>query len=164
MSSKRPVPYLRKVLPVNRKLRRDPRFDDLSGEFKAEIYDKTYSFLTELRHEEKTAIRKKLKKVKDPEQQEELRALLQRMTQQDEAQTRRQKQSEWLQEFRQEQRERVQQGKRPYFLKKSEQRKLELAEKYLALKKTGKLERFLGRKRKRNAEKDRGRLPQNKSR
>ncbi|XP_059501389.1 LOW QUALITY PROTEIN: ribosomal RNA processing protein 36 homolog [Stegostoma tigrinum] len=145
-------------------VRRDPRFDDLSGQFKPEIYEKTYAFLSQLRNKEKEVIKKKLHQVKDPDQRTcMLKGLLQRMTQQDEAESKKRKQRERLLEFKRKQRERVQQGSRPYFLKKSEQRKLDLAEKYVELKKTGQLERFLGKKRRRNAQKDRSRLPGKKS-
>lgn len=32
---------------------RDPRFDDLSGEYKAEIFEKTYKFINDIKHREK---------------------------------------------------------------------------------------------------------------
>ncbi len=32
---------------------RDPRFDDLSGEYKPEIFEKTYKFINDIRHREK---------------------------------------------------------------------------------------------------------------
>ncbi|XP_078391086.1 ribosomal RNA processing protein 36 homolog [Cetorhinus maximus] len=159
MSTKKRVPYLRKVVPVKKRLVRDPRFDDLSGEYKPDIYDSTYSFLNDARDKEKQVIKKKLKKAKNQNLREKLESLLWRMTQQDEAQTQRQQQRERVKEFKQKQRERVQQGHKPYFLKKSEERKLELAEKYQELKRSGKLERFLGKKRKRNATKDCHKLP-----
>ncbi|XP_072356477.1 ribosomal RNA processing protein 36 homolog [Scyliorhinus torazame] len=163
MSTKQPVPYLRKVVPVQKRMVRDPRFDDLSGEFKPDIYEKTYSFLGDVRNKEKQVIKKKLGKVKNAKQKEKLECLLQRMTQQDEAENRKRLQRERMMKFKQSQRARVEQGSKPYFLKKSDQRKLELKEKYLSLKRRGKVERFLASKRKRNATKDRRNLPAQKS-
>lgn len=32
---------------------RDPRFDDLSGEYKPEVFEKTYKFINDIRHGEK---------------------------------------------------------------------------------------------------------------
>lgn len=32
---------------------RDPRFDDLSGEYKPEIFEKTYKFIKDIKHREK---------------------------------------------------------------------------------------------------------------
>ncbi|XP_038654794.1 ribosomal RNA processing protein 36 homolog [Scyliorhinus canicula] len=163
MSTKQPVPYLRKVVPVQKRMVRDPRFDDLSGEFKPDIYEKTYSFLSDVRNKEKKVIKKKLGKVKNAKQKEKLECLLQRMTQQDEVEKKNQQQRERMMKFKQSQRAKVQQGSKPYFLKKSDQRKLELTEKYLDLKKRGKVERFLASRRKRNATKDRRNLPGKKS-
>ena len=34
-------------------MRRDPRFDDLSGEYKPEIFEKTYRFINDIRSSEK---------------------------------------------------------------------------------------------------------------
>lgn len=93
-------------------------------------------------------------------------------------------------QFRKQQRERAEQGARPFFLKNcknvyaffcsstlkhssetwhirldsaAEKKKLQLAEKYEQLKKSGKLENFLSKKRKRNAMKDRRKLPEQQS-
>jgi ribosomal RNA-processing protein 36 len=50
-------------------------------------------------------------------------------------------------------------GKKPFFLKKSVRRQLELAKRYKELKESGRLEKYLARKRKRNAQRDRRQLP-----
>merc|ERR1712048_1502582 len=49
--------------------------------------------------------------------------------------------------------------KKTFYLKKSDQKKMELAQKYKALKASGKLDSYLAKKRKRNAAKERKRLP-----
>ena len=53
----------------------------------------------------------------------------------------------------------VREGKRPFFLKKSEQRRLELLAKYEELQASGKLDKFLEKRRKKNAAKDHRYLP-----
>ncbi|XP_064302618.1 ribosomal RNA processing protein 36 homolog isoform X2 [Phalacrocorax carbo] len=159
MSAKKPVPFLRQVVSVKKKVHRDPRFDDLSGEYKPEIFMKTYSFLDSIKKQEKEMVQKQLKKCRDVEQKEKLQQLLNRMTQQEQAQKKQQKLRERELFFKRQQRELAKQGKKPFFLKKSEKRKLELAEKYAELKRSGKLESFLNKKRKRNAIKDKRRLP-----
>nr|XP_006638627.1 PREDICTED: ribosomal RNA processing protein 36 homolog [Lepisosteus oculatus]XP_015218057.1 PREDICTED: ribosomal RNA processing protein 36 homolog [Lepisosteus oculatus] len=159
ISAKQPVPFLRRVVPVKKPVFRDPRFDDLSGEYNPEVFEKTHKFIGDIKKKEKELIQKKLKKVKEPKKKERLQLLLKRMVNQEEAQKRKQIQRERELEFKRKQRELVQQGKRPFFLKKSGIRKLELAEKYNELKKSGKLESFLSKKRKRNAIKDRKKLP-----
>ncbi|XP_070590735.1 ribosomal RNA processing protein 36 homolog [Erythrolamprus reginae] len=158
-SAKQPVPFLRQVIPVKKKVSRDPRFDDLSGEYKPEIFEKTYSFLNDVRKKEKEVIQKQLKKSQNVEEQNKLQQLLKRMTQQEEAQRKCQKKRENSLAFKRQQREFAKQGKKPFFLKKSEMQKLELAEKYKDLKRSGKLESFLNKKRKRNAAKDKRKLP-----
>uniref|UniRef100_A0A8D2NI80 rRNA biogenesis protein RRP36 n=1 Tax=Zonotrichia albicollis TaxID=44394 RepID=A0A8D2NI80_ZONAL len=129
MSAKKPVPFLRQVVPVRKKVGRDPRFDDLSGEYKPDIFVKTYSFLDSIKKQEKEVMMCHLSSLSLKRQQREL----------------------------------AKQGKKPFFLKKSEKRKLELAEKYAELKRSGKLESFLNKKRKRNAIKDKRHLPSQKN-
>ncbi|XP_051710693.1 kelch domain-containing protein 3 isoform X3 [Oryctolagus cuniculus] len=162
MSAKVRVPFLRQVVPVNKKVARDPRFDDLSGEYNPEVFDKTYEFLDGIRAKEKELVRKQLKKHRSGEEREKLQQLLQRMEQQEMAQQERKRQQELRLTLKRERRARAQQGHRPYFLKKSEQRQLALAEKFKELKRSKKLESFLSRKRRRNAGKDRRHLPLSK--
>uniref|UniRef100_A0A8C8SV70 rRNA biogenesis protein RRP36 n=1 Tax=Pelusios castaneus TaxID=367368 RepID=A0A8C8SV70_9SAUR len=159
ISAKKPVPFLRQVVSVKKKVQRDPRFDNLSGEYNPEVFEKTYSFLNTLKKREKEIVRKQLKKSRNAEQQEKLQQLLKRMTQQEEAEKQRQRQREKELALKRDQREQAQQGRKPFYLKKSAKRKLELAEKYKELKGSGKLESFLSKKRKRNAIKDKRRLP-----
>nr|XP_056709042.1 ribosomal RNA processing protein 36 homolog [Euleptes europaea] len=162
ISAKKPVPFLRQVVPVKKKVPRDPRFDDLSGEYNPEVFEKTYAFLNDLKKKEKEVVQKQLKKCRNVEQQNKLQQLLKRMTQQEDAQKKRQKEREKDLVLKEEQRELAKQGKKPFYLKKSDKQKLELAEKYKELKKNGKLESFLSKKRKRNAAKDRRKLPSRK--
>ncbi|KAJ8366022.1 hypothetical protein SKAU_G00148530 [Synaphobranchus kaupii] len=159
MSAKRPAPFLRQVVPVKKPVLRDPRFDDLSGEYKPEIFEKTYSFIHDIKQKEKEIVQKKLRKVKKPKRREQMQQLLKRMVNQQEAHKRQQLQREKQLELKRKQREMVGHGHSPYFLKKSDQRRLELAEKYRELKRGGKLENFLSKKRKRNAAKDRRKMP-----
>lgn len=162
MSAKARVPFLRQVVPISKKVARDPRFDDLSGEYNPEVFDKTYQFLNDIRAKEKELVKKQLKKHRSGEEHEKLQQLLQRMEQQEMAQQERKRQQELHLALKQERRAQAQQGHRPYFLKKSEQRQLALAEKFKELKRSKKLDSFLSRKRRRNAGKDRRHLPLNK--
>ncbi|KAG9338068.1 hypothetical protein JZ751_027144 [Albula glossodonta] len=159
ISAKKRVPFLRQVVPVKKPVLRDPRFDDLSGEYKPEIFEKTYSFIHDIKKKEKKVVEKRLRKAKTAKKKEQLEMLLKRMVNQEKAHERQQQQREKELELKRKQREMVGQGQRPFFLKKSEQRKLELADRYSELKKSGKLENFLSKKRKRNAAKDRRKLP-----
>ncbi|XP_068606629.1 ribosomal RNA processing protein 36 homolog [Brachionichthys hirsutus] len=161
VSAKRPVPFLRQVVPVRKPTFRDPRFDDLSGEYKADIFEKTYKFISDIRQRETQVVQKQLRKNKsDNQRKEKLQLLLKRMEAQERDRKRREQQRERELQFKRQQRERANQGARPFFLKKSEKKQLQLADKYQELQKSGKLENFLSKKRKRNATKDRRKLPQ----
>ncbi|XP_028255286.1 ribosomal RNA processing protein 36 homolog [Parambassis ranga] len=160
ISAKRSVPYLRQVVPIKKATQRDPRFDDLSGEYKPDIFEKTYKFINDIKHREKEIVQKQLKKTKKSNQKKEkLMFLLKRMENQERERKSREQQREKELQFKRQQRERASQGAQPFFFKKSEKKKLQLAEKYQELKKSGKLENFLSKKRKRNAGKDRRKLP-----
>ncbi|XP_071359267.1 ribosomal RNA processing protein 36 homolog [Trachinotus anak] len=161
ISAKKPAPFLRQVVPIRKPTLRDPRFDDLSGEYKPEIFEKTYKFINDIKEREKEMVQKQLKRTKTNNQRrEKLQFLLKRMENQERARKSREQQRERELQFKRQQRERASQGAHPFFLKKSEKKKLQLAEKYQELKKSGKLENFLSKKRKRNAVKDRRKLPQ----
>ncbi|XP_031157041.1 ribosomal RNA processing protein 36 homolog [Sander lucioperca] len=160
ISAKRPAPFLRQVVSVKKPTLRDPRFDDLSGEYKPEIFESTYKFINDIRGREKEIVQKQLKRTKkDNKKKEKLQFLLKRMENQERARQSREQQRERELQFKRLQRERANQGARPFFLKNSEKKKLQLAEKYQQLKKSGKLDNFLSKKRKRNAGKDRRKLP-----
>ncbi|KAM4749977.1 ribosomal RNA processing protein 36 homolog [Anableps anableps] len=161
ISAKTPPSFLRQIIPVKKSTRRDPRFDSLSGEYKPEIFEKTYKFIDDLKHREKEIIKKQLKKTKiSSQRKEKLQFLLRRLENQERARQSQEQQRERELQFKKQQRERASRGERPFFLKKSEKKKLQLAEKYQELKKSGKLENFLSKKRKRNAGKDRRKLPE----
>ncbi|XP_060922615.1 ribosomal RNA processing protein 36 homolog [Limanda limanda] len=160
ISAKRRAPFLRQVVAVRKPTLRDPRFDDLSGEYKPEIFEKTYKFIDNLKQREKEVVQKQLKKKKmSDDKKEKLQFLLKRMENQERARKSREQQRERELQFKRQQRERANQGAQPFFLKNSEKKKLQLAEKYQELKKSGKLQNFLSKKRKRNAGKDRRKLP-----
>lgn len=56
-------------------------------------------------------------------------------------------------------REAVKQGKKPFFLKRSEQRRQELIRRFRDLKATGRLEKVMAKRRKKNAAKDHRYVP-----
>ncbi|CAL8329344.1 unnamed protein product [Merluccius merluccius] len=159
ISSKRSVPFLREVVPVKKSVRRDPRFDDLSGEYKPEIFEKTYSFIKDIKHTEKESVKKMLKKSHGATKKEQLKSLVMRMENQERERRKQEVQREKDLEFKRKQKAQAVQGLQPFFLSKGQQNKLQLAEKYEQLKRSGKLENFLTKKRKRNATKDRKKLP-----
>ena len=59
-------------------IKRDPRFDDLSGTFSVEFFDENYKFLEEKKEEELKELRKLWKDCDDDEEKERLRRLVQK--------------------------------------------------------------------------------------
>uniref|UniRef100_A0A3Q2D8R8 rRNA biogenesis protein RRP36 n=1 Tax=Cyprinodon variegatus TaxID=28743 RepID=A0A3Q2D8R8_CYPVA len=162
ISAKKAPSFLRQVIPIKKSTRRDPRFDSLSGEYKPEIFEKTYKFINDLKHREKEVRKPKglLSCMRGAANILFLYCPLFLQENQEKARQTREQQRERELQFKKQQRERASRGERPFFLKKSEKKKLQLAEKYLDLKKSGKVEKFLSKKRKRNAVKDRRKLPE----
>eukprot|EP00794_Sanderia_malayensis_P020097 gene20097-22067_t len=159
MSSKKRVSRFRRVVMAKGKATRDPRFDDLSGNLNEELFKKSYGFLEGMKKKEKKAIQQQMKKEKNLEKKAALRKLLQRMEQQETREKQAEERRVREHEIKKKEMEAVQQGKKPFYMKKSEKKKLELVEKYKHLKESGKLEKYLSKKRKRNAAKDRRNLP-----
>ncbi|KAI8484757.1 rRNA biogenesis protein rrp36 [Branchiostoma belcheri] len=159
MSSKIPPPRIRQVVPVKKKIHRDPRFDDLSGEYDEKIFEKSYSFLDPMKAREKKYLEKQLRKEKDEDRRRKIQQLIRKMEQQERTKRQEDIKEKALKEWKAKEKELVKQGKKPYFLKKSDEKKLVLAQKFKELKKSGKVEKFLQKKRKKNAARDRKHLP-----
>ncbi|KAF3852641.1 hypothetical protein F7725_005996 [Dissostichus mawsoni] len=66
---------------------RDPRFDDLSGEYKPEIFVQTYKFINDIKQRETEIVKKQLKRTKptNVQKKEKLQFLLKRMENQERA-------------------------------------------------------------------------------
>nr|XP_006818700.1 PREDICTED: ribosomal RNA processing protein 36 homolog isoform X2 [Saccoglossus kowalevskii] len=118
MSSKIPVSRYREIIPVKKQVQRDPRFDDLSGQYKEEVFNKRYDFLKDIKMGEKKLVEKKLRKTKSTTRKEELKALMQRMKDDERSQKQREQIRAREMEHKQKIKGYVKEGKNPYFLKK----------------------------------------------
>lgn len=159
MSSKKPVQTPRNVMNAKKQVLRDPRFDDLSGKFDEETFKEDYSFVKDIQEKERKSVERALRECEDEEEAERLRKLLYRMKQQDIAQKKKERKRKIDKQLQSQEMELVKKGKKPYFVKKSDKKMLELAEQFKDLKKSGKLEKYLAKKRKKNISKDRGQMP-----
>ncbi|XP_074647684.1 ribosomal RNA processing protein 36 homolog isoform X2 [Tubulanus polymorphus] len=160
ISSKRPTRRLKDGgVAVKRKTIRDPRFDDLSGDYDEKLFQQSYGFIDGLKAREKTMLSKKLKKCENPTERAKIRRLLDRFKQQENTRKQKEKTRETEKMLKNKEKELVESGKSPFYLKKSEKKKLELADKFKELKESGKLEQYLSKKRKKLATKDKKRLP-----
>jgi ribosomal RNA-processing protein 36 len=141
---------------------RDPRFGTISGKYDENAFKARYKFLDAYRDEEITRLKGALKaaeKTGDAEEQYKVQSELSRL----QGKKTRDEKAESFQRtksmLRKAEREKVKEGKKPFFHKRSEIKKLELKDKFEALSKAGKLESFMAKKRKKNANKDHRWLP-----
>ncbi|KAI1764066.1 DUF947-domain-containing protein [Hypoxylon sp. FL1150] len=164
-TSKRPVTRRREVVPMQKREARDPRF---SSAISARPTDedrarKAYAFLDEYRDAEMGKLRETIKKTKDASAKEELKRALASMQSKKQAQKQRDKEAKLLEEHRRREKELVKQGKKPFYLKKSEQKKQMLVDRFEGLR--GKqVDRVIERRRKKLAAKERRDMPMPRAR
>ncbi|ORY71256.1 uncharacterized protein BCR38DRAFT_329982 [Pseudomassariella vexata] len=159
-TSKRAVTRKREVVPVHKPTARDPRFGPLGahGPPSEDAVRKNYSFLSEYRDAEIATLRATIKKTKDPRAKEELQRALISMQSKKLAQQRKDEARAVLEEHRKQEKEAVKQGKKPFYLKKAEQKKQVLVKRFEGLKKRD-VDKAIERKRKKIVSKEKKDLP-----
>ena len=159
MSSKKAVSRKREAIPVTKREYRDPRFEVLSGPLDESKIKRNYSFLEGYRDDEMKLLKDEIRKSKDPTAKETLKRALLSMESKKKTQQAKDKQQDIIRDHRAKEKELIKQGKKPFYLKKTEQKKLALIEKYSSMK--GKqLDRAMERKRKKKTQKDRRHMPE----
>lgn len=138
----------------------DPRFEEHCGELREDHVERNYAFVNGLREKRRSVLHGKAEKGKADE--DEI-AELRRMDNEDERRKRLLRRRKVLKEFRAQEKEAVKQGKQPYFLKEKDVRKLEMEEKFKELKEIGGVKKYIMKRRKRLASKDRKLLPDRKA-
>ncbi|KAI1805461.1 DUF947-domain-containing protein [Daldinia bambusicola] len=159
-SSKRQVTRRREVVSSHKPVARDPRFSAaVQGRpIDEERLRRAYGFLDEYRDSEMAQLRAAAKKTKDAAAKEELKRALASMEGKKKAQQAREAERRVLEEHRRREKELVKQGKKPFYLKRSEQKKQLLVDRFAGLK--GKqVDRVIERRRKKLASKERREMP-----
>ncbi|GAO51504.1 hypothetical protein G7K_5603-t1 [Saitoella complicata NRRL Y-17804] len=158
VSSKKAVGRKRDIVEVQAIKARDPRFESLSGHFNEEAYRKNYSFLNDYRKDEINMLKGTMKKIKDPEEKAKLEKTLTSMQSREQARKNQEHAREVIKEHNKSERAMVKEGKKPFFLKKTDQKKLVLYDKFSKLgDKT--LQKVIERRRKKNTQKEKRLLP-----
>ncbi|KAK7416447.1 rRNA biogenesis protein rrp36 [Neonectria magnoliae] len=152
-SSKRPVSRLREIIPDPRRPHRDPRFEPFAGPLDEAKANKAYAFLDEFRDSEMAELRVQIKKTKDPDAKDALKRQLLSMESKKKSRLRREEADNLLIEHRKREKDLVAQGKTPFYLKKSEQKKQILVDRFASMSK-GQVDRAIERKRKKVAGKE----------
>ncbi|MCJ1275657.1 rRNA biogenesis protein rrp36 [Puttea exsequens] len=158
LSSKKAVSRKRSVVPTHRIDYRDPRFEPVSGQVDDQKVKKNYLFLNTYRDSEMAELKSAIRKGKDLEAKEKLKCALLSMESRKKAQQTKDQRQEVLRKHRKEEKDKIEQGKKPFYLKKAEQKKLALVERFDGMK--GKqVDRVIERRRKKAAAKERKAMP-----
>ncbi|SPN97230.1 related to rRNA biogenesis protein RRP36 [Cephalotrichum gorgonifer] len=153
-SSKYAVSRKRDIIADTRPKPRDPRFDPLSGRLDERKFKKAYSFLDSYRDDEIKQLRESIKKTKEGHAKEELKRKLKSLEGKKERERKEEEKRKVLEDHKKQEKELVKQGKTPYYLKKAEQKKRVLTERFKGMSK-GKAEKAIERRRKKEAVRDR---------
>ncbi|KAL6986179.1 hypothetical protein U1Q18_019547 [Sarracenia purpurea var. burkii] len=160
VSAKKPVSRFREIIQVPKRVVRDPRFESLCGNLDVEGFKKRYNFLYEKElPAEREELKKVTKKSNDPAVIDELKNRMFWIDKQIKSMSTKHSDKDILAEHKKKEREAAKQGKKPFYLKKSEIRKQRLVEKYEELKASGKLESYIEKRRRKNAAKDHRYVP-----
>ncbi|XP_063933437.1 ribosomal RNA processing protein 36 homolog [Zophobas morio] len=159
ISSKKKVSKQRLLLPYNKSKPRDPRFDENCGHHNQDLWEKAYSFLDEYKAKEEEALKKELLKTRNLHRRNELQKILSKKQQEARNKQEKLRKQTFRRNYRKTEAERVRKGKKPFYLKNSEEKKLLLLQKYNELKEKGKLEEYLSKRRQKHASKDRKFVP-----
>ncbi|KAF4629450.1 hypothetical protein G7Y89_g8692 [Cudoniella acicularis] len=158
LSSKKAVSRKREVVFVIKRQARDPRFEPTNGPADEGKIRKLYGFLDDYREDEMKELKGKIKSTKDEAEKERLKRTLLSMEEKKKAQARRDREQAVLDRHRKEEKELVKQGKKPFYLKKTEQKKRVLLDQYGELK--GKqLDHVIVRRRKKVEGKEKKNMP-----
>ncbi|KAI9921450.1 hypothetical protein PsorP6_002557 [Peronosclerospora sorghi] len=159
LSSKRAVGRFRQVVEVKKRRALDPRFEPHSGRLNEDLFKKSYAFLDEYKQQELQELKQQHKKTKSLARKDELKREIALKQQEITEKQKREKIQNALTKRKREERAAVASGKGAFYLKRKDKKKLELQAKFQDLQETGRLSKFMARKRKKNASKDHRWLP-----
>jgi ribosomal RNA-processing protein 36 len=158
-SSKKAVSRKRKIVDVKKPVSRDPRFENISGPGPEQhTLDKRYAFLNDYKASEMAELKAAIKKTKNEADKEKLKKKLMSMESQEKARKRKEQEQEVINEHRKKEKELVKQGKTPFFLKKSEQKKIALTNRFEKMK-SKERDHAIERRRKKATAKERRNMP-----
>ncbi|KAH6642648.1 hypothetical protein C7974DRAFT_301204 [Boeremia exigua] len=158
-SSKRMVSRKRQVVDVKKPVFRDPRFENVGGPRPDEnTLSKRYAFLNEYKASEIAELKKAIKKSRNGDEKEQMRKQLESMESQLKAQQRKDEQQAVKREHKKTEKELIKEGKQPFYLKKSEQKKLALIDRFQNMK-SKQRDRTIERRRKKVTSKERRNMP-----
>lgn len=158
-STRHQVTRRRVVVDVPKRVVRDPRFDALQ-QHNAHTgnSEKAYSFLRDYQKAEMDELRAAIKRTKNEDDKDVLRRKLGSMDNKLKAKDAKERQQEILRRHRKEEREKIQQGKTPYYLKQKDIKEQALVEKFKGMKSKDR-EKLIEKRRKKEGQKEKKRMP-----
>ncbi|KAI1005300.1 hypothetical protein K3495_g2919 [Podosphaera aphanis] len=158
ITSKRAVTRKREVIPLIKRVARDPRFEPGNAPVDKNRVQAAYSFLDEYREDEMKELKATIKSTKDAEERDKLKRTLLVMESKKKTRLRKLKEQEVLERHKKQEKALVQQGKQPFYLKKAEQRNQVLLDQFKELK--GKqIDRVIERRRKKIDGREKKKMP-----
>lgn len=159
MSSKHQVTRKRQVVDVPKRVVRDPRFDALHRtSAHPGNSEKAYSFLQDYQKSEIEELKAAMKRTKNEEDKDVLRRKVGSMENRLKAKAAKEREQEIIRRHRKEEREKIEQGKNPYYLKKKDIKEKALVEKFKGMK-SKEREKLLEKRRKKEGQKEKKRMP-----
>uniref|UniRef100_A0A182NGD1 rRNA biogenesis protein RRP36 n=1 Tax=Anopheles dirus TaxID=7168 RepID=A0A182NGD1_9DIPT len=153
ITSKRKVPALGMgKAPKNTSVPqpRDPRFDPRQGYYSGRQFRNNYSFINDLRGKELRKLKNKLELATDPEETNNLKFLIQRTDNQVREYAKQKALDGDRMREKQQARQAIQEGKRPFYERKSTKQARALVEQYEKIKETGALAKHIDKRRKKD--------------
>lgn len=162
---------------------RDPRFDPMGGSFDEHLWRQKYSFLLDSQKEEISTLKERLKqsavtskskschtgggekkrrargKILTAEEEAEAKDRLSRLQNRVKTDEQKAQKQQVLSAIRKEELGAIKEGKTPFYHKKSEIREKELQAKYEELEKSGKLKKFMAKRRQKLQQKQQKQMP-----
>merc|ERR1719242_1750240 len=125
MSSKKTVKRFRDVVGLSAALKsekRDPRFDNMCGEFDEKIHRDAYKFVEDIKSKELDVLKDELKTENEPERIEQIKYLIQRIENQSREKKKVEKEKSATVERKKQNRQLLKDGKMPEFVSKQEEK------------------------------------------
>uniref|UniRef100_A0A034WJK5 rRNA biogenesis protein RRP36 n=1 Tax=Bactrocera dorsalis TaxID=27457 RepID=A0A034WJK5_BACDO len=161
LTAKRQVPFVSieqmKQNKSDEKLR-DPRFDENCGDFNVKHFKENYKFLSKIRQKDIMKLRKKLRETTNSDDRKSLQTEIQKLVNKNVEERKWHIKQQELKREKLEIQDAIQKGLKPHYKTKKERRAKELVTQFEKLKESGKLNKHLEKRRKKNAAKDRKQL------
>ena len=159
-SSKHQVTRKRTVVDAPKRRSRDPRFD-ATHQHSAHPgnSEKAYSFLRDYQKDEIAELRSAIKAARNEDDKEMLKRKVHSMENRIKSQEAKEREQEVVKRHRKEEKEKVEQGKRPFHLKRKDVKEQALVEKFKGMKSKDR-EKLMEKRRRKEGQKEKKRMPE----